>query len=38
VPDIAILDVTMPGVTGPEILSFVNSRESFDATGIFDRI
>src|SRR5882672_2379951 len=26
VPDIAILDVTMPGVTGPEILSFVNSR------------
>jgi YesN/AraC family two-component response regulator len=37
-PDIAIIDISMPGLTGLEILAIANSERSFHAPGLFHRI
>ncbi len=37
-PDIAIIDISMPGLTGLEILAIANSKRSFHAPGLFHRI
>jgi two-component system, NarL family, nitrate/nitrite response regulator NarL len=36
--DIAIIDISMPGLTGLEILAIANSRRSFHAPGLFHRV